>query len=237
VLEDGTEIGSRFVLSNADPKRTFLKLVEPKALPEDFRSAVAGIKMDGPSAKVNLVLAEEPKVTGMPPDADPNRRSLFTLVPSAEYAEKCYDKAKLGEIPEDLWVDCVVASNVDPSLAPEGKHDDLLRAIRSYRLSGKLGREAEARDRVVEIIGRYARNVPERSRAPGADASGSGATYGLTEGNIFHGDLSLSSSSSCAPFPVGASTGRRSRGLPRGRGRSSGGGVTGVPGTMPRIGR
>src|SRR5205823_10827856 len=63
-----------------------------------------------------------PKVRGMPPDTSPAQRSLFTLVPSLEFAERCYDIAKLGEIPEQLWIDCVVASNVDETLAPKGRH-------------------------------------------------------------------------------------------------------------------
>src|SRR5207302_28700 len=84
-------------------KRTFLGLIDATELPEDFRRAVKGIKMNGPCAKMNLVLAEEPRVHGMPPDAAPAQRSLFTLVPSLEFAERCYDIAKLGEIPEQLW--------------------------------------------------------------------------------------------------------------------------------------
>src|SRR5437588_330401 len=103
VLEDGTEISARTVLSNADPKRTFLGLIDASELPEDFRRAVKGIKMNGPCAKVNLVLAEEPRVHGMPPDTSPAQRSLFTLIPSLEFAERCYDIAKLGEIPARLW--------------------------------------------------------------------------------------------------------------------------------------
>src|SRR5207244_12324306 len=87
VLEDGTEISARTVLSNADPKRTFLGLIDASELPEDFRRAVKGIKMNGPCAKVNLVLAEEPRVHGMPPDTSPAQRSLFTLIPSLEFAE------------------------------------------------------------------------------------------------------------------------------------------------------
>jgi len=122
VLEDGTEIRARVVLSNADPKRTFLGMIPERELPADFVHAVRGIKMDGPCAKVNLVLAEEPRFTGTPAHYDPQQRSLFTLVPSLEFAECCYDIAKFGEIPEQLWVDCVIASNADPSLAPAGRH-------------------------------------------------------------------------------------------------------------------
>ena len=69
VLEDGTEIRARMVLSNADPKRTFLGMVSASELSDDFRQSIRGIKMDGPCAKVNMVLAEEPRFTGTPAQA------------------------------------------------------------------------------------------------------------------------------------------------------------------------
>src|SRR5271156_1788493 len=163
VLEDGTEIRSKFVLSNADPKRTFLKMVPACELPEDFVRAVHGIKMDGPCAKLNLVLAEEPRFTGTPPNATPLERTFYTLVPSLEFAERCYNIARSGEIPEELWVDCVVSSNADDSLAPAGKH--ILTCFVQYvpyRL--KNGSWDDNRDllanRVVRKIGEYAPNVP-----------------------------------------------------------------------------
>jgi phytoene dehydrogenase-like protein len=191
--------------------------------------------MDGPSAKVNLVLAEEPKVTGMPDDADPNRRSLFTLVPSVEYAERCYDKAKLGEIPEDLWVDCVVASNVDPSLAPPGKHV-MTCFVQYVPYRPKSGSWEEKRewlgDRVVEIVGRYAKNVPgsvlARQVLTPLDLE---RIYGLTEGNIFHGDLSLEQLFFMRPVPGWAQYRTPVEGLYlAGAGAHPGGGVTGAPG-------
>src|SRR5262245_25199712 len=82
VLEDGEEIAADAVLSNADPKRTFLGLVEPSALPASFRDDVAAIKMAGPCAKVNFVLSGEPSWRGMPADADADRHSLATAVPT-----------------------------------------------------------------------------------------------------------------------------------------------------------
>src|SRR5580704_5995821 len=121
VMEDGNEVRGRMILSNADPKRTFLKMVAARELPEDFLFALRGIKMDGPCAKINFVLAEEPRFTGTSPHASPLERTFYTLVPSLAFAERCYDIAKFGEIPE-LWVDCVVSSNADSSLAPVGKH-------------------------------------------------------------------------------------------------------------------
>ena len=194
LLEDGTEIRAGVVVSNADPKRTFLSLVDATELAEDFRRAIAGIKMDGPCAKVNLVLSEEPRVTGMPRDFTTSQRALFTLVPSLEFAERCYDDRPRGELPEELWVDCVVASNVDASLAPPGRHvmTCFVQYV-PYRLrEGTWDQKRDARrprdpqDRGVRA--ERARAVVARQVLTPLDLE---RTYGLTEGNIFHGDLSL----------------------------------------------
>ncbi|MEE9292197.1 MAG: NAD(P)/FAD-dependent oxidoreductase [Acidobacteriota bacterium] len=234
-LEDGTEIGARFVVSNADPKRTFLGMVDSSDIPADFRHAIAGIKMAGPCAKVNFVLSEEPRVEGMPADADPRRRSLFTLVPSLEFAERCYDEAKLGRFPEELWVDCVVASNVDDTLAPRGKH--IMTCFVQYvPYQLKDGTWDENRellgDRVVKMIARYAPNVPTaivaRQVLTPLDLE---RTYGLTEGNIFHGDLVLDQLFFMRPVPGWAQYRTPIQGLYLcGAGTHPGGGVTGAPG-------
>jgi phytoene dehydrogenase-like protein len=235
VLEDGSEVPARAVLSNADPKRTFLGLLEEAALPSEFRRAVAGIRMDGPCAKVNLVLSEEPRVAGMPADADAGRRALFTLVPSLQFAERSYDAAKAGDIPEELWVDCVLASAVDPSLCPEGRH--VLTCFVQYvpyRLRHGTWDEHRERlgDRVVAKIGEYAPNVPgavlARQVLTPLDLE---RTYGLTEGNIFHGDLSLDQLFFMRPVPGWARYRTPVQGLYLcGAGAHPGGGVTGAPG-------
>ncbi len=234
-LEDGTEIRAKVVLSNADPKRTFLQLADTKELPGEFVEAVRGIKMAGPCAKVNMVLSEEPRFTGTQPDASPQERSLFTLVPSLEFAERCYDIAKFGEIPEELWVDCVVASNADDSLAPEGKH--IMTCFVQY-VPYKLreGNWDEKRDllgdRVVKKIAEYAPNVPRaivaRQVLTPLDLE---RTYGLTEGNIFHGDLSLEQLFFMRPVAGWSQYRAPVEGLYLcGAGAHPGGGVTGAPG-------
>jgi phytoene dehydrogenase-like protein len=234
-LEDGTEIRSRTVLSNADPKRTFLGLLPASELPADFVHAVRGIKMDGPCAKVNMVLAEEPKFIGTPPGASPLQRTFYTLVPSLEFAERCYDIAKFGAIPEELWVDCVVSSNADDSLAPPGKH--ILTCFVQYvpyRLrDGNWDQKREMLgDRVVRIISQYAPNVPNsilaRQVLTPLDLE---RTYGLTEGNIFHGDLTLEQLFFMRPVAGWSQYRTPIAGLYLcGAGAHPGGGVTGAPG-------
>ncbi len=235
ILEDGTQIAAPTVLSNADPKRTFLSLVEASELPEEFRAKVRGIKMDGPCAKVNLVLAEEPRVNGMPRDWAPSQRALFTLVPSLDFAERSYDAAKRGEVPEELWVDCVVASNVDPSLAPHGRH--VMTCFVQYvpyklRQSHWDAEREPLGDRVVKTIGEYAPNVPgavlARQVLTPLDLE---RTYGLTEGNIFHGDLNLEQLFFLRPVPGWSGYRTPIEGLYLcGAGAHPGGGITGAPG-------
>ncbi len=234
VLEDGRQFRASVVVSNADPKRTFLGLVAARELPEEFRSAVEGIKMDGPCAKVNFVLSEEPAFVGTR-QFTRQERALATLVPSLEFAERCYNIARTGELPEELWVDCVVASNVDPSLAPEGRHvmTSFVQYV-PYRL--KDGNWDEKRellgDRVVKKIAEYAPNVPRavvaRQVLTPLDLE---RVYGLTEGNIFHGDLSLEQLFFMRPVAGWAQYRTPVEGLYLcGAGAHPGGGVTGAPG-------
>jgi phytoene dehydrogenase-like protein len=235
VLEDGTEIRARIVLSNADPKRTFLKMVAASELPSEFLHSIRGIKMEGPCAKVNLVLDAEPRFTGTSPTATALERTFYTLVPSLAFAERCYDFAKFGDIPQELWVDCVVSSNADPSLAPAGKH--ILTCFVQYvpyRLrEGNWDENRELLgDRVIKKIAEYAPNVPNaiiaRQVLTPLDLE---RTYGLTEGNIFHGDLRLEQLFFMRPVSGWSQYRTPVDGLYLcGAGAHPGGGVTGAPG-------
>ena len=235
VLKDGTEIRAKIVLSNADPKRTFLSMVGEKELPADFVHAVRGIKMAGPCAKVNFALSEEPRFTGTPTSHTPLERTFYTIVPSLEFAERCYDISKFGEIPEELWVDCVIASNADDSLAPAETH--IMTCFVQY-VPYKLrhGTWDEHRellgDRVVRKIAEHAPNVANsiiaRQVLTPLDLE---RTYGLTEGNIFHGDLNLEQLFFMRPVPGWSQYRTPIEGLYLcGAGVHPGGGVTGAPG-------
>ena len=234
-LADGSTIDARLVVSNADPKRTFLKLLGPGDVDADFRREVAAIRMAGPCAKVNLVLAEEPRVNGMPEAHTPTERSLFTLAPSLQQAEDIYNDAARGTIPRELWVDCVLASNVDPSLVTEGRH--VLTCFVQYlpwkprNSSWEVERE-KLGDKVVETIGRYAPNVPgsiiARKVYTPYDLE---KTFGITEGNIFHGDINMGQLFFMRPLPGWSQYRTPLGGLYLcGAGTHPGGGVTGAPG-------
>ena len=234
-LESGEFIEAGLVVSNADPKRTFLKLLQPQDLDPGFRRAIAAIRMAGPCAKVNFVLGEEPRVTGMPADRKPAERSFFTLVPTLQGAENCYNAAQRGEIHDDLWVDCVLASNADPTLAPTGRH--VLTCFVQYLpwqpAAGDWNAQRERLgDAVTGIIGRYAPNMPgcviaRRVLTP-LDLENQ---FGITEGNIFHGDLALDQLFHMRPVPGFSRYRTPLAGLYLcGAGTHPGGGVTGAPG-------
>jgi phytoene dehydrogenase-like protein len=235
VLEGGEELEGRQILSNADPKRTFLGLLDADDLPADFRDDIAAIKMAGPCAKVNFVLSAEPAWSGMPADADANRRSLATLVPTLEEAQAIYDLHRRGEIPDRLWVDCVTASNVDDTLAPPGVH--VMTAFVQYvPYALASGSWDERRD---ELLGKVVSRI--EGYAPGFRGTIEAAqvvtpldlerTYGLTEGNIFHGDLHIGQLFSMRPTPAWSRYRTPVAGLYLcGAGAHPGGGVTGAPG-------
>ena len=136
VLEDGTEIRARIVLSNADPKRTFLKMVAASELPSEFLHSIRGIKMEGPCAKVNLVLDAEPRFTGTSPDG---HRSRTHLLHACAFPRICRALLRHCQVWRDSrrtlgglrgFVEC------RPVARARGQtHPDLLCAVRSLSLA------------------------------------------------------------------------------------------------------
>ena len=234
-LAGGESVEADILVSNADPKRTFLGLVEPGELDEDFKRQVRAIHMDGPAAKVNLVLDDEPKVTGMPPEAPALQKMLFTLVPTFQQAQRCYSASQAGKLEEDLWVDCVWASAIDPGLVTPGRHvlTTFVQYLPYQPASGTWDEHREwLGNRVIEIIGHYAPNVPgavvARDVITPLDLE---RRFGITEGNIFHGDIRLDQLFFMRPLPGWAHYRTPIEGLYLcGAGTHPGGGVTGAPG-------
>lgn len=235
LLEDGSEIAAGIIVSNADPRRTFLGLVAQEELDPEFLAAVRGIKMDGPCAKLNLVLAEVPELIGIDPNADALQRAQFTLVPWLDGAQRCYGEARQGKVPEQLWIDCLVPSLIDPSLATAGRHVmTCFVQYLPYRLAGSNW--SDERDRVQgQILRQIGSFVPAVNRALVASRlytpQDLESVFGLTEGNIFHGDLRPDQLFFMRPVPGYARYATPLRALYLcGAGTHPGGGVTGAPG-------
>jgi len=234
-LQDDSVIDANLVVSNADPKRTFLDLLGENDLDADFRHEVAGIKMNGPCGKVNFVLDGEPQVAGMPASHTPAERSLYTLAPTLQEAEDIYNQAARGELPDELWVDCVLASNVDPDLATDGRHVlTCFVQYLPYSLNGtSWDRERDnVGDKVVERISRYVADfsslIVARKVYTPLDLE---QTFGITEGNIFHGDINMGQLFFMRPLPGWSQYRTPVAGLYLcGAGTHPGGGVTGAPG-------
>ena len=234
-LADGRTFQAPVVLSNADPKRTFLGLIDRSALDDDFRKDIAAIRMAGPAAKVNMVLSEAPRIIGLDDDASPAERAVFSVMGDLESVQRNYDAAKFGELSDDLWVDCVAPSAVDTTLCPSDRH--MLTCFVQYvpyqLRDGDWNSRREAfGDHVVDLIGRVAPNVPAsvvaRKVLTPLDLE---EIYGLTEGNIFHGDLNLGQLFAMRPVPAWSQYATPIDGLYLcGAGTHPGGGVTGAPG-------
>ena len=234
-LADGSAVDAGLVVSNADPKRTYLKLVPAVALDPEFRARVAGIKMDGPCGKFNLVLSEEPRLEREEPGSDALRRAQFTLVPWLDGAQLAYGEARRGRIAEELWIDCLVPSLVDDSLASPGRHVmTCFIQYLPYTLAGSdwsLERErleAQLLRQISQFVPAVGRAVVAKRLYTPADLE---ATFGITEGNIFHGDLRPDQLFFMRPVPGWA---RYASPIPSlylcGAGTHPGGGVTGAPG-------
>src|SRR6266511_1813851 len=121
VLAGGEEVEATVVLSSADPNVTFLRLCEPGALGAEFLGEVRRYKFRGSSGKVNLALGALPDFTCRP-GPGPHLRGAISISPSVEYMERAYDDAKYGDFSRRPYVDIVIPSLTDPSVAPPGKH-------------------------------------------------------------------------------------------------------------------
>ncbi len=194
VLENGDEIRAKTVVSSLDPRRTFLQLLDPKQLPDDLVTAVKRYKFRGSSGKVNLALSEPPNFTCMP-GAGEHLRGAISISPSYDYLERAYDDAKYGEFSKQPYMDIVVPSMIDPGMAPPGKHVmSIFVQYAPFNINGgwtDQKREAFG-DAVVNTVAEYAPNLKQailhRQVITPADIE---RITGLTEGNIFAGELSL----------------------------------------------
>jgi phytoene dehydrogenase-like protein len=194
-LEDGTQIESRMVASSVDAHVTFERLLDPGVLPEEFRNAVARIDYSSASAKINLALAEPPKFTALPGSGVmPHHRGTMHIGPSLDYLDRAYDDAKYGAPSREPVLEMTMATSVDDTLAPPGKHIlSMFVQYAPYKLAaGTWDERKEAfADRCIEALAQYAPNVPRaiehRQVLSPLDLE---RVYGITGGNIMQGAMS-----------------------------------------------
>ena len=230
-LASGEVIGAKIVASNADPKRTFLGLVEPEELGPEFLLQVRNIEMNGVVAKVNYALDGAPTLPAVPDGAPAH----FRVCPSLEYIERAYDDAKYGKASSEPFLDVFLPTVVDPDLAPPGKHVmSALVQYAPYRLRrGAWDKEGEKlRERVDAILDDvmpgFEKLVIRRQVLTPLDLE---QRFGLTEGHIYHGEMTLDQSFVLRPVPGWGRYRTPVEGLYLcGSGAHPGGGVTGAPG-------
>jgi phytoene dehydrogenase-like protein len=235
-LESGEEIEARVVVSNADPRRTFLQLVGEKELPGDFVEDIRRFRFRGASAKVNLALSELPDFTCLP-GRGPHLRGAISISPSVAYLEQAYDHAKYGRFSPRPYMDIVIPSMIDPGMAPPGRHVmSIFAQYAPYDVEGGwTDRQREAfGDAVIDTLAGYAPNIGRailhRQVVTPADIE---RIVGISEGNIFHGELSLQQLFFLRPVPAWAQYRTPLRGLYQcGSGTHPGGGVMGAAGKL-----
>ena len=195
VLANGEEIEATIIASNLDPKATFLRLIEESALEPDFVSTVRRFRSEGTSAKINLALTGLPEFTAFPATPGPHHRATMHICPSIEYVEHAWDDAKYGRPSERPLLELTIPTMYDASLAPPGRHImGIFLQYAPYTL--REGAWDELResfgDHAIALIEEYVPNIrsiiEHREVLTPLDLE---RRFGITGGNIFHGEMSL----------------------------------------------
>jgi len=200
VLSTGEEINAKAVISNADPKRTLLKLVDPTHLSPNFVQKLQHYRMPGTVAKINLALSALPNFTALQNTTmvTSNGNALSGRIhigPEIDYLERAFDESKYGNFSRQPYLEIAIPSITDPSLAPAGKH---VMSIYMQYAPHKLktndwdSQRSALGETVVKKLAQYAPNLPElilsHQIITPQDLED---IYGLTGGHIFHGELAL----------------------------------------------
>jgi phytoene dehydrogenase-like protein len=200
VLRDGEEIATEAVVSGVDPKRTFFDLLDPSQLDPSFAQRMKNLRAKGTVAKVNLALGNLPSFPSLVGTVGPDgfRAAISGRIhigPEIDYLERAYDASKYGQFASAPYLDVMIPTILDPSLAPEGKH--VLSAyfqFAPFHLQEGTwdSRRKELGDTVVKTLTQYSPNLPNVIEGmqviTPADLE---KTYGFTGGHVFHGELAL----------------------------------------------
>ena len=238
-LENGDELRASTVVSSLDPRRTFLQLLERGDLPDDLIGDIHRFKFRGSSGKVNLALSGLPKFACMPDGGPGGRlhRGAVSISPSLDYVERAYDDAKYGEFSRRPYMDIVFPSMIDPGMAPPGKHVmSIFVQYAPYTQNGGWtdARREEFGDAVVNTVEQFAPGfkslILHRQVITPLDIE---RITGLSEGNIFAGELALHQLFFLRPAPGWAKFTTPVRGFYQaGSGTHPGGGIMGASGRL-----
>ena len=239
VLDSGEEIRAPIVVSGLDPRRTFMQLVDPRQLPNDLVEAVGRYKFRGSSGKVNLALSGLPQFKGLPINGA-HLRGAISISPSVDYLERAYDDAKYGDFSRNPYMDIVIPSMIDPGMAPPGKHVmSIFVQYAPFQLNGGWTEEKKQAfgDTVVDTLARYAPDIKSlilhRQVMTPPDIE---RITGLTEGNIFAGELALHQLFFLRPAAQWAKYRTPVRGYWQcGAGTHPGGGIMGASGRLAAL--
>lgn len=235
-LENGDEIYADMIVSSLDPQQTFLKLVDDRHLPAELVDAIRRFKFRGSSAKVNLALDALPELACLP-GYGPHLRGAISISPGLDYLEQAYDDAKYGDFSRKPYMDIIIPSMIDPDMAPPGKH--VMSCFIQYapyelREGSWETRREEFGDTVINTLAEYIPNLKDiilhRQVVTPWDIE---ATTGLTQGNIFQGELSLSQLFFLRPAAGFANYRTPLKNYYQcGSGTHPGGGIMGAPGRL-----
>ncbi|HWB82637.1 MAG TPA: NAD(P)/FAD-dependent oxidoreductase [Bryobacteraceae bacterium] len=234
-LSNGDELSASAIASNLDPKVTFLRLLDPRDLESGFVEAIRHYRIEGTSCKINLALSGLPEFTVCPGAPGPQHRATMHICPSIEYVERAWDDAKYGRPSERPLLEMTIPTMYDPSLAPAGRHVmGIFLQYAPYSLHDATWDELREpfADRVISLIEEYAPNIRsiilERQVLTPLDLE---RRFGITGGNIFHGEMSLDQMFVMRPVAGWARYRTPVRALYLcGSGAHPGGGVMGAPG-------
>jgi phytoene dehydrogenase-like protein len=196
-LASGEEIRAKIVISGADPRRTFLGLLDPVHLPPSFVVKMQHYRSNGTMAKANIALDALPTFTALKnsPDGAAALAGRIHIGPGVDYLERAFDHSKYGELSREPYLEVRIPTLLDPSLAPDGKHVmSVCVQFAPYRLkNGDWSAERDRlRDAIIRTLAQYAPDLPAKILAAQtitpADLEG---VYGLTGGHPFHGELAL----------------------------------------------
>ncbi|MGH9511151.1 MAG: phytoene desaturase family protein [Terriglobales bacterium] len=193
VLDSGEEIAARTVVSNTDPKATLLRLVDAQHLEPSFLEKLSNFRTHGMLSKVNIALSGLPKFAGA--TEEDALRGRIHIGPEIDYLERAFDASKYGQFPEKPYLEAVIPTLMDSTLAPPGKHVmSVYVQFTPYQLRGRDWNSQRDKfgDTVIKTLAEYAPDLP--SMILGYQVitpKDLETTYGMTGGHPFHGELSL----------------------------------------------